>query len=212
MINIQSLSKKFKDKVIYENINLRFEPNKSYALIGRSGSGKTTLLNAIGRLERPNNGEITINDEDIWKIKEKTFFKKYLGYVFQNYALIDNQTVWQNLKIVNKDNQIIKQALEQVGLDTSYLKLKIYQLSGGQAQRVAIARMILKEKKIILADEPTGALDGKTGEEIIDILLNLVSEDTYVIIATHDPKVYSRVDVVIDVSTLQEENREKNVD
>lgn len=202
MITIQSLSKKFNHKTVYENVELSFEPNKSYALVGQSGSGKTTLLNAIGRLDRPTSGKITIDEEDIWQIKEKRFFKNYLGYVFQNYALLDNKTVLQNLKLVNKDSQQISQSLEQVGLDNTYLKSKIYELSGGQAQRVAIARMILKEKKIILADEPTGALDEKTGAEIIDILLNQVSQETYVIIATHDSNVYSRVDEVIDVTNL----------
>lgn len=202
MITIQSLSKKFNHKTVYENVELSFEPNKSYALVGQSGSGKTTLLNAIGRLDRPTSGKITIDDEDIWQIKEKRFFKNYLGYVFQNYALLDNKTVLQNLKLVNKDSQQISQSLEQVGLDNTYLKSKIYELSGGQAQRVAIARMILKEKKIILADEPTGALDEKTGAEIIDILLHQVSQETYVIIATHDSNVYPRVDEVIDVTNL----------
>lgn len=172
MITIQSLSKKFNHKIVYENVELSFEPNKSYALVGQSGSGKTTLLNAIVRLDRPTSGKITIDEEDIWQIKEKRFFKNYLGYVFQNYALLDNKTVLQNLKLVNKDSQQISQSLEQVGLDNTYLKSKIYELSGGQAQRVAIARMILKEKKIILADEPTGALDEKTGAEIINIYNN----------------------------------------
>lgn len=202
MISVQGLSKQFNKKIIFENVTIVFEPNKSYALIGQSGSGKSTLLNAIGRLEKPTRGTIMLDNQNIWDIKEKTFFKKYLGYVFQNYALLDDQTVWDNLKIVNRDRTQIKAALTQVGLDPVLLKTKIYELSGGQAQRVAIARMALKEKQIILADEPTGALDDKTGAEIIDILLGMVSADTYVIIATHDPKVYSRVDEVIDVTRL----------
>ena len=202
MISVQGLSKQFNKKVIFENVTMVFEPNKSYALIGQSGSGKSTLLNAIGRLEKPTRGTIMLDNQNIWDIKEKTFFKKYLGYVFQNYALLDDQTVWDNLKIVNRDRTQIKAALTQVGLDPVLLKTRIYELSGGQAQRVAIARMALKEKQIILADEPTGALDDKTGAEIIDILLGMVSADTYVIIATQDPKVYSRVDEVIDVTRL----------
>ncbi|WP_312068511.1 ATP-binding cassette domain-containing protein [Leuconostoc lactis] len=202
MIQLQALSKKFNKKVIFEDVTLVFEPNKSYALVGQSGSGKSTLLNAIGRLEKPTSGAITLDNRNIWDIKEKTFFKRYLGYVFQNYALLDHQTVLDNLKIVNRDRAQIKAVLEQVGLDQSYLKAKIFELSGGQAQRVAIARMALKEKKVILADEPTGALDDKTGSEIIDILLGMVSANTYVIIATHDPKVYSRVDEVIDITQL----------
>lgn len=202
MIQLQALSKKFNKKVIFEDVTLVFEPNKSYALVGQSGSGKSTLLNAIGRLEKPTSGAITLDNKNIWDIKEKTFFKRYLGYVFQNYALLDHQTVLDNLKIVNRDRAQIKAVLEQVGLNQSYLKAKIFELSGGQAQRVAIARMALKEKKVILADEPTGALDDKTGSEIIDILLGMVSANTYVIIATHDPKVYSRVDEVIDINQL----------
>ena len=202
MIQLQALSKKFNKKVIFEDVTLVFEPNKSYALVGQSGSGKSTLLNAIGRLEKPTSGAITLDNKNIWDIKEKTFFKRYLGYVFQNYALLDHQTVLDNLKIVNRDRTQIEVVLEQVGLDRSYLKAKIFELSGGQAQRVAIARMALKEKKVILADEPTGALDDKTGSEIIDILLGMVSVNTYVIIATHDPKVYSRVDEVIDITQL----------
>ncbi|MER2130078.1 ATP-binding cassette domain-containing protein [Leuconostoc lactis] len=202
MIQLQVLSKKFNKKVIFEDVTLVFEPNKSYALVGQSGSGKSTLLNAIGRLEKPTSGAITLDNKNIWDIKEKTFFKRYLGYVFQNYALLDHQTVLDNLKIVNRDRAQIKAVLEQVGLNQSYLKAKIFELSGGQAQRVAIARMALKEKKVILADEPTGALDDKTGSEIIDILLGMVSANTYVIIATHDPKVYSRVDEVIDITQL----------
>lgn len=202
MIQLQALSKKFNKKVIFEDVTLVFEPNKSYALVGQSGSGKSTLLNAIGRLEKPTSGAITLDNKNIWDIKEKTFFKRYLGYVFQNYALLDHQTVLDNLKIVNRDRAQIKAVLEQVGLNQSYLKAKIFELSGGQAQRVAIARMALKEKKVILADEPTGALDDKTGSEIIDILLGMVSANTYVIITTHDPKVYSRVDEVIDITRL----------
>ncbi|MGX7040537.1 ATP-binding cassette domain-containing protein [Leuconostoc lactis] len=202
MIQLQALSKKFNKKVIFEDVTLVFEPNKSYALVGQSGSGKSTLLNAIGRLEKPTSGAITLDNKNIWDIKEKTFFKRYLGYVFQNYALLDHQTVLDNLKIVNRYRAQIKAVLEQVGLNQSYLKAKIFELSGGQAQRVAIARMALKEKKVILADEPTGALDDKTGSEIIDILLGMVSANTYVIIATHDPKVYSRVDEVIDITQL----------
>ena len=202
MIQLQALSKKFNKKVIFEDVTLVFEPNKSSALVGQSGSGKSTLWNAIGRLEKPTSGAITLDNKNIWDIKEKTFFKRYLGYVFQNYALLDHQTVLDNLKIVNRDRAQIKAVLEQVGLNQSYLKAKIFELSGGQAQRVAIARMALKEKKVILADEPTGALDDKTGSEIIDILLGMVSANTYVIIATHDPKVYSRVDEVIDITQL----------
>lgn len=185
---------------IYKNINLEFESNQTYALIGLSGSGKTTLLNALAGLEKPTSGRVVIDGIDIWKMKGKSFFKKYLGYVFQNYALIDNKTVFQNLKLVNTNTDKISAALKKVGLSKDMLRSKIYELSGGQAQRVAIARMLLKEKRIILADEPTGALDEKTGNDIIDLLFSLVDENTYIIVATHDKNVYSRADNIIDVS------------
>lgn len=194
------LSKIYNKKVIYKNINLEFESNQTYALIGSSGSGKTTLLNALARLEKPTSGRVVIDGIDIWKMKEKSFLKKYLGYVFQNYALIDNKTVFQNLKLVNTNTDKISAALKKVGLSKDMLRSKIYELSGGQAQRVAIARMLLKEKRIILADEPTGALDEKTGNDIIDLLFSLVDENTYIIVATHDKNVYSRADSIIDVS------------
>lgn len=200
MINIEMLSKIYNKKVIYKNINLEFKPNQTYALIGSSGSGKTTLLNALARLEKPTSGRVLIDGIDIWKMKEKSFFKKYLGYVFQNYALIDNKTVLQNLKLVNTNTAKINDALKKVGLSKDMLRSKIYELSGGQAQRVAIARMLLKEKRIILADEPTGALDEKTGNDIIALLFSLVDENTYIIVATHDKNVYSRADNIIDVS------------
>lgn len=163
--------------------------------------GENNLLNAIGRLEKPTEGKIYFEGKDIWKMKESKYFGQYLGYVFQNYALMDEATVYENLKIIDNRLNIIE-ALKKVGLDESYLKMKIYELSGGQAQRVAIARVLLKKAQIILADEPTGALDEVTGQSIIQLLLELVSPNTIVIFATHDPRVFEKVDHVIDVSKL----------
>ena len=170
--------------------------------IGGSGSGKSTLLNIIGRLEKIDSGNVLVDKQDIWKIKERTFFKNTVGYVFQNYSLIDNKTVYDNLSLITKDKKTITDVLEKVGLSSDYLHQKIYELSGGQAQRVAIARMLMKPRKIILADEPTGALDGEIGKEIIRLLLNEKDEDKYVIIATHDPAVYNEVDVIIDMKDI----------
>lgn len=201
MIQLNQLTKSYGSKVIYQAINLQFNKGQSYALIGASGSGKTTLLNAIARLEKPTSGHILLDDKDIWKMKEQDYFKNYLGYVFQNYALVEEDTVYQNLKILATKEQIIE-ALQKVGLDDSYLNAKIYELSGGQAQRVAIARILLKQATIILADEPTGALDKNTAKEIIDLLLSLVSPQTIVIFATHDPNVFERVDKIIDLSNF----------
>ena len=201
-IDLLNVSKSFGSKKIFTDLNLRFESGKSYALIGGSGSGKSTLLNIIGRLEKIDSGNVLVDEQDIWKIKERTFFKNTVGYVFQNYSLIENKTVYDNLKLITKDKKIITDVLEKVGLSSDYLHQKIYELSGGQAQRVAIARMLMKPRKIILADEPTGALDGEIGKEIIRLLLNERDEDKYVIIATHDPAVYNEVDVIIDMKYI----------
>ena len=201
-IDLLNVSKSFDSKKIFTDLNLRFESGKSYALIGGSGSGKSTLLNIIGRLEKIDSGNVLVDKQDIWKIKERTFFKNTVGYVFQNYSLIENKTVYDNLKLITKDKKTITDVLEKVGLSNDYLHQKIYELSGGQAQRVAIARMLMKPRKIILADEPTGALDGEIGKEIIRLLLNERDEDKYVIIATHDPAVYNKVDVIIDMKDI----------
>jgi len=201
-IDLLNVSKSFGSKKIFTDLNLRFESGKSYALIGGSGSGKSTLLNIIGRLEKIDSGNVLVDKQDIWKIKERTFFKNTVGYVFQNYSLIENKTVYDNLKLITKDKKTITDVLEKVGLSSDYLHQKIYELSGGQAQRVAIARMLMKPRKIILADEPTGALDGEIGKEIIRLLLNERDEDKYVIIATHDPAVYNEVDVIIDMKDI----------
>lgn len=201
-IDLLNVSKSFGSKKIFTDLNLKFESGKSYALIGGSGSGKSTLLNIIGRLEKIDSGNVLVDKQDIWKIKERTFFKNTVGYVFQNYSLIDNKTVYDNLSLITKDKKTITDVLEKVGLSSDYLHPKIYELSGGQAQRVAIARMLMKPRKIILADEPTGALDGEIGKEIIRLLLNEKDEDKYVIIATHDPAVYNEVDVIIDMKDI----------
>ena len=201
-IDLLNVSKSFGSKKIFTDLNLRFESGKSYALIGGSGSGKSTLLNIIGRLEKIDSGNVLVDKQDIWKIKERTFFKNTVGYVFQNYSLIEHKTVYDNLKLITKDKKTITDVLEKVGLSSDYLHQKIYELSGGQAQRVAIARMLMKPRKIILADEPTGALDGEIGKEIIRLLLNERDEDKYVIIATHDPAVYNKVDVIIDMKDI----------
>ena len=201
-IEIVNVTKKYGSKEIFTDLNLTFEAGKSYALIGGSGSGKSTLLNIIGRLEKIDSGKVLVDKQDIWKTKERTYFKNTIGYVFQNYSLIENKTVYDNLKLLNKDKKIISEILEKVGLSMDYLKHKIYELSGGQAQRVAIARMLMKPRKIILADEPTGALDSEIGNEIINLLLSEAAKNNYVIIATHDPAVYSKVDVIIDIKDI----------
>ncbi|HEK9719588.1 TPA: ATP-binding cassette domain-containing protein, partial [Streptococcus equi subsp. equi] len=115
-IEVLNVTKKFGSKKIFTDLNLTFEAGKSYALIGGSGSGKSTLLNIIGRLEKIDSGKVLVDEQDIWKTKERTFFKTIIGYVFQNYTLIENKTVYDNLRLINKDKKIIADVLEKVGL------------------------------------------------------------------------------------------------
>ncbi|MDR0298645.1 MAG: ATP-binding cassette domain-containing protein [Streptococcaceae bacterium] len=209
MIEIINVTKKFGKKVIYSHVNLFFETGKSYALTGKSGSGKTTLLNCLARLDRPTEGEVLVDSKNIWKMTEKDFFKNKLGYIFQNYALIDDATVSKNLSVIEKNHQKQVEALERVGLDETFLSQKIYELSGGQAQRVAIARILLKKATVILADEPTGALDKETSKEVREVLLSLVTPEVVLIFATHDSEIYDYVDEIIDISKFSEADNEK---
>jgi putative ABC transport system ATP-binding protein len=209
MIELKGISKAYDDYEVLSNFNYQFEAGKIYALTGKSGSGKTTLLNIIGRLEQPDKGEVLVSGRNLAQIAERIYFRDSLGYLFQNYGLIDNESIKDNLKLafvgkkVNRAEQekLITQALKQVDLADHNVNRKIYSLSGGEAQRIAIAKLLLKQPPIILADEPTGALDEATGREIIDILLGLVAPKTTIIIATHDPNVYSRVDEVIKLNS-----------
>lgn len=196
MLEVINVSKSYGKNKVIKSQSIHFEAGKVYALTGPSGCGKSTLLNLLARLEKPSQGEVLLRGENIWKIKEQVYFSRHLGYVFQNYALIDEETVWQNLRVFGK-KETVEAALEKVGLTSEYLNYKIFELSGGQAQRVAIARLLLKKADIILADEPTGALDAENSQEILNLLLGLSTRETLVVIATHDPNVYSKVDEVI---------------
>lgn len=208
MITIENLSKKYVEHTIIENFDYSFEKGKSYALIGPSGSGKSTLLNMIGRLENPSGGTIKIDGLDLSKIKEQTYFLNYLGYLFQNYGLIDNQSIFKNLDLafINKkttksDKKIkMNDALKKVGLADIPLERNIFSLSGGEQQRVAIAKLVIKNPLIILADEPTGALDYNTGEMVADLILNLVDENKTIIIATHNPSICEKCDAIIELN------------
>lgn len=204
MIEVKQLKKTFGQKLIYEGLDYQFEAGNSYAIIGGSGSGKSTFLNSLARLEKPTSGTIKVEGQDIWQMREANYFQEHLGYIFQNYALIDDETVSQNLDIVDKCKASQIEVLCKVGLDASYLTSNIYELSGGQAQRIAIARLLLKKSDIILADEPTGALDEKTAEEVERILLSLVKPETLLIVATHDQRLARKMDFVLDMAILNQ--------
>ncbi|BDR57031.1 putative bacteriocin export ABC transporter [Xylocopilactobacillus apis] len=209
MIKLKNITKRFPDKTIFQNFDFQFDKGKSYALIGPSGSGKTTLLNIIGKLENPVSGEVYIEQSPLKKIKEKDYFKSYISYLFQNFGLIDNESIKNNLdlafigKKINSNEKLkqMNNALEQVNLSLD-LNRKIYSLSGGESQRVAIAKTILKDSPIVLADEPTASLDEKNSNEIIDLILQLKQKNKLIIIATHSPNVYRRLDEIVQINQL----------
>ncbi|MBZ5984460.1 ATP-binding cassette domain-containing protein [Leuconostoc gelidum subsp. gasicomitatum] len=200
MIELKNIHKQFDEKVVLEDFSYQFENGQSYALTGMSGSGKTTLLNMIGKIEKPDTGDVLIDQKQLRKIPEQVYFQNYAGYLFQNYGLIDNETIEQNLILAFVGKRIKKAeqksqmlaALKQVNL-TLDLSRKVYSLSGGEAQRVAIAKIILKKPMIILADEPTAALDEKNGQEVVDLMKQLVTDDTILIVATHNPMVWKQL-------------------
>ena len=210
MIELRNINKGFDDRIVLENLNYNFYEGNSYALIGASGAGKTTLLNIIGKLEEADSGDIIVNDINLNNIKEKDYFKNYLSYLFQNFGLIENKSIQENLMLAFVGEKIGKlekqqkmnEALKRVPLDVK-LNRKIYTLSGGEAQRVALAKTILKDSPIILADEPTASVDQKNSEEIIELILSLKKENKIIIIATHSPDIYNQVDHILEIKGEQ---------
>ena len=210
MIKIEHLAKSFGERTVFQDINLQFAAGKVYALIGNSGCGKTTLLNILAKLEPYDKGSISYRGQELKQIKSHHFFKNELGYLFQNFGLLENETVAANLElglIGQKSNKQEKkqreeEVLEKVGLNYLTLDQKIYELSGGEAQRVALAKVILKDPPLILADELTAALDPETSQEIMNLLLSLKKPDRLMIIATHNPVIWEKADEVIRLNTI----------
>lgn len=192
MITIQNLCKRFGDKVLFENYNLSIPDGEFVVFSGESGCGKTTLLNMIGCLEKPDSGCIIIDGIDIWKTKRKReLFSYKLGFLFQSFALLEDKTVLQNLNIINKKYRSAmspEEALELVGLSDA-MNTKVYKLSGGEQQRVALARLMLKQCDVILADEPTGSLDEKNADIVMDILHQINETGKTVILVTHNDRI-----------------------
>lgn len=210
MINIEHLTKSFGERIVFQDINLQFEAGKVYALIGNSGCGKTTLLNILAKLEPYDKGSISYRGQELKQIKSHHFFKNELGYLFQNFGLLENETVAANLELgligqkwtKQEKKQREEEVLEKVGLDYLALDQKIYELSGGEAQRVALAKVILKDPPLILADELTAALDPETSQEIMNLLLSLKKPDRLMIIATHNSAIWEKADEVIRLNTI----------
>ena len=202
MLQIKNISKKYNtggfEQIALDNVSLSLRDNEFVAILGPSGSGKTTLLNIIGGLDRYDSGDLIINGVSTKKYKDRdwdSYRNHTVGFVFQSYNLIPHQTVLQNVELAltiggisaDRRREMALDALEKVGLREQSHK-KPNQMSGGQMQRVAIARALVNDPKILLADEPTGALDTKTSVQVMD-LLKEVANDRLVVMVTHNPEL-----------------------
>ena len=209
MIELQHIWKQFGSRIIFSDLSLNFQSGMVYALIGDSGCGKTTLLNMLAKLETFDKGEIIYKGKSLTSLKNNEFYRNELGYLFQNFGLLESQTIRENLELgmigkkKNKKQEkerLLLQALQAVRLDYLCLNQKIFELSGGEAQRVALAKIILKNPPLILADEPTASLDPKNSKEIMEILLELRNANRTIIIATHNPSIWKMADQIIRLS------------
>ncbi len=209
-IEIRNIDKSFDNNHILSQFSQNISENELVAVVGKSGCGKTTLLNILSGLEEPDSGEILIFGKKITNRNRQRFYQKTIGFLFQNFALVDNWTVEDNLKIslkfqprMNKQERKpkIQEALDYVGLGDK-VKSKIYSLSGGEQQRVALARLLLQDSKIILADEPTGSLDNENKELVFSILRDFQIQGKTVVIVTHDLALANECDRIISLSEL----------
>ena len=208
IVKAVGLQKQFNHKVLFEEFNLSVREGDSFVIAGESGSGKTTLLNLLSLIEKPDAGQIFWREKEIKKVNTRLtnkIIREEIGYLFQNYALIDNATVEENIEIglkYRKDTknkaQLVEEALEKVGL-SNFQKRKIYSLSGGEQQRVALARIIVKPCAIIFADEPTGNLDEENSKKIMDILFELNQEGKAIVVVTHDLEHLDRFEQIIEL-------------
>ena len=205
VIKLQSINKSFGDLLVLNDITLEIAKGEMVAIIGHSGSGKSTLINVMGLLEKKTSGDIEVlGNKNVKPFSRKgmKLLRNNIGFLFQNFALLDDKTVEYNLAMtvdkvfgkIQKDD--IDSVLKKVGLE-GLNKKTIYQCSGGEQQRVAIARLLLKKCNLIFADEPTGSLDEENRDLIVKLLKQLNEEGKTVVIVTHDPYVASECDRVI---------------
>lgn len=213
MIELKNIKKSFAcgtGKVtVLDNISLEIHSGEMVAIMGASGSGKTTLLNILGCLDYADEGDYLYEDQNISDMRvgaRERFRKDTIGFVFQQFALIEDETVLENIELPlkarfvpkKKRRQITMSVAKKLGIE-NHLKKKPSQISGGQQQRCAIARALVTDNPLILADEPTGALDKKTGEMIMNVLKNLSSEGKTVVVVTHDESVAGVADRIIRI-------------
>lgn len=206
MIELRGISKRYGDKIIFNQYSMHIKEGEMVAVVGKSGCGKSTLLNIIGLLETVDEGQVCIDGfQNIYPQSRLaiTLIREKIGYLFQNFALVDEETVFYNLKLALKyvkgnKKQMIENALTDVGLQ-GYENKKIYQLSGGEQQRVALARIMIKPSKIILADEPTGSLDAENRDVVMGMLRKLQQQGKTIVVVTHDNHVAAQCDRVISL-------------
>ena len=215
MLEIKDISKQYKTgdliQKALDHVSLNLRDNEFVAILGPSGSGKTTLLNIIGGLDRYDSGDLVINGISTKKYKDRdwdSYRNHTIGFVFQSYNLIPHQTVLANVELAltisgisrKERKQRAIEALGKVGLKEQIHK-KPNQMSGGQMQRVALARALVNDPDILLADEPTGALDSETSIQVMD-LLKEVAKDRLVVMVTHNPELAHRyANRIVNVKT-----------
>ena len=202
-----------------DGVDLHFERGGFYAIMGSSGSGKSTMLNLVGCLDRPTSGAYALEDRDISTLDDNELSDlrlKYIGFIFQSFNLIPQLTVRENIELPlfyqqidpAKRAQIAERHAEDVGL-ADRLMHRPTELSGGQMQRVAIARALANDPSLVLADEPTGNLDSKTGDQVMEILQGLNDAGKTLIMVTHEPDIAAHAKVVVHMKDGKIENIEK---
>ena len=203
LIELKGINKTYKngdqELRVLKDIDLEVEEGEFVAIMGPSGSGKSTLMNVIGLLDRPTSGEYFLEGQEVGNLSEKKLARvrnEQIGFVFQQFFLLSKLNAFQNVELPliyagvhpAKRKELAEQYLEKVELYSRMHHLPS-ELSGGQKQRVAIARALVNQPAIVLADEPTGALDTKTGEQIMDLLTKLNQEGKTIIMVTHEPEI-----------------------
>ncbi|KAB2448662.1 putative bacteriocin export ABC transporter [Bacillus thuringiensis] len=212
IIELSNVSKTYEKEGIINNLSLTVKKGEMIAIIGESGKGKTTLLNIIGLITKKDDGDLLLFDKKNPSIHSKTAMmlrRKKIGYLFQNYGLVDDETVKWNLNLVleykklnrKQKNEKIDTLLQEFGL--SHLKEKmVYQLSGGEQQRIAIIRLILQDSDLILADEPTASLDTVNEKIILEYLKELNKKGKTIVVVTHNQSILSYFSRVINLNEL----------
>ena len=212
VLSLKNVSYRYKDAMpdeyVLKDINYSFEKGKTYAIKGKSGSGKTTLLSLISGLEKKYEGEILYKDENLSKMNLDNYRSQNVGIVFQSYNLLPHLTALENIILsmdiskvkVDDKKKLAIELMEQVGLKKAMGDRRILRLSGGEQQRIAIARSLSYNPEIILADEPTGNLDPNTESDIMKIFNDLAhKQNKCVIIVTHSQNVCDSVDIVYEL-------------